>query len=105
MSKQNSSLEAITANRLTDGAAVYLTAEGGWTEKVEEAAAAGDALTRQALEEKAIAGLSRQEITHWELVEVEFRDGTLTAVKNKEAIRSRGPTVRRDLGKQAELYV
>ena len=48
--------------------------------------------------------MARQEITHWELAEVEIRDGKQTAVKNKEAIRSRGPTVRRDLGKQAEIY-
>jgi len=104
MTKQQNIAEAITANRLTDGAVLYLTATGGWTEKVEEAAAAADPTARLELEEKANAGLARQEITHWELAEVEIRDGALTAVKNKEAIRSRGPTVRRDLGKQAELY-
>ncbi len=104
MAKQKTYAEAITANRLTDGAVLYLTADGGWTEKVEEAAATTDPAERQGFEEKAAAGLARQEITHWELAEVEIRDGTQTAVKNKEAIRSRGPTVRRDLGKQAELY-
>ena len=104
MSKQKNNTEAVTGNRLTDGAVVYLTAHGDWIEKVEDAAAANDAETRQALAEKADAGLARQEITHWEFAEVENRDGILTAVKNKEAIRSRGPTVRRDLGKQAEIY-
>ncbi|WP_425404034.1 DUF2849 domain-containing protein [Hwanghaeella sp.] len=104
MSKQKNSIVAITANRLTDGVVIYLTADGGWTEKVEEATVAEDASARQGLEAKAQAGLAGQHITHWEPVEVERRDGILTAVKNKEAIKSRGPTVRRDLGKQAELY-
>jgi len=104
MAKKQIYAEAITGNRLTDGAVVYLNPVGGWTEKVEEAAVANSADERQPLEAKANAGLAAQQITHWEVAEVEYRDGKLTAVKNKEAIRSRGPTVRRDLGKQAELY-
>lgn len=104
MAKKTNGTAVITGNRLTDGVVVYLTAEGAWTERVEDATATAEPELRQSLEEKANAAIAKQEVTHWEAIEVELRDGLLTAVKNMEAIRSRGPTVRRDLGKQAEIY-
>lgn len=84
MAKKQTYAEAITGNRLTDGVVVYLNPVGGWTEKVEEAAVANDPGERAALETKAAAGLAAQLITHWEIAEVEQRDGKLSAVKNKE---------------------
>ncbi len=104
MSKTLIKTEVVTGNRLTDGLVVYLAQDKGWVEKVEDAAVANDDESRAVLQEGGIAALNRQEITHWEFVGVEIRNGEKAAIKNKEAIRSRGPTIRRDLGKQAELY-
>ena len=44
---------------------------------------------------------ANQEVIGASLIEVEDRDGVLTPIKMREAIRAKGPTVRKDLGKQA----
>jgi hypothetical protein len=45
---------------------------------------------------------SRQEVVDAYLVDVEAEHGTVRALHHREAIRAAGPTIRRDLGKQAE---
>jgi len=88
------SKQIITANRLTDGRVVFLTADGAWSEYPAEAATfEGDALA---------AALARAEADSTTVVgpyTAEVTDGT--PIKRREAIRTLGPTVRRDLGKQA----
>lgn len=95
--------EIVLANRLTDGVVVYLGSNGTWVEHTDEAAIAYDTQSREALTAQADAGIKTQQVTGWEFVEVEHENGTLRIVKNKHFIQSLGPTVRRDLGKQAEL--
>ena len=91
----------VTANRLTDGAVVYLTAGDGWSEWVGEARiAAGDE------ESTAVLALAerpeqRVRVVGPYLIEVAEEDGKPRPVSNREIIRAMGPTVRRDLGKQA----
>ncbi|MEQ9488439.1 MAG: DUF2849 domain-containing protein [Alphaproteobacteria bacterium] len=96
--------EIVSGNRLTDGAVVYLSAEGGWVEKIEDASVAETEDERAALEDAANGGIATQQVTGWEFAEITEEDGGRKAVKNIQHIRSLGPTVRRDLGKQAELY-
>lgn len=105
MAKTNTaSLEVVSGNRLTDGFVVYLTATGDWAEKIEDAAVAANDVERVALEDLANAGVASQQVVGWEFAEISEEGGTRKAIKNIQFIRSLGPTVRRDLGKQADLY-
>lgn len=104
MPQEREKKQVATANRLTDGIVVFLHETGDWVERIEEAAVACDEEERAVLEAKAVRALATQEIAGWEFAEVTGEPGDLRAVKNLHRIRSLGPTVRRDLGKQAELY-
>ena len=87
------SLKAITANRLIDGIAVWLTPAGRWSESVYDARVAEDADTLAAME--AIAAQATKACTVVDALPI-------VPTKNKERIRALGPTVRLDLGKQAD---
>jgi hypothetical protein len=93
--------DVITANRLTDGLVVFQTADGHWTEDFNRAAVlpdpqgTADAL-RRAKEDEA-----NNIIVEPYAIAVEERNGHLAPKALREAIRAAGPTIRRDLGKQA----
>jgi hypothetical protein len=91
-------MKAITANRLSDGVVVYIDDAGEFVERFERAAlfdddAANDALARAQAQDQAIAAAYLIEAT---------RDGPAGKEALRESIRRNGPTIRRDLGKQAE---
>lgn len=94
--------QAMTANRLRDGEVVFLTRAGTWSENIDESALA--------LEKEAAAGLVAQgakavaetHVTGPYLFDAERKDGHVRALHIRERIRTLGPTVRTDLGKQAE---
>jgi hypothetical protein len=92
----------LSANGLLDGAVVYRTARG-WSPRLAEAEVARDA---DALErhEAALAEAARgNEVVGPELVPVAL-DGAGRIVPShvRERIRALGPTVRPDLGPQAD---
>jgi hypothetical protein len=97
-----STLKVLTANRLDDGIAVWLGADGIWHEAIDEAFVARH--------EEAVAGLADAEkvaqfdnqVVDVNIIDVEERDGHLHALRLRERIRAAGPTVRVDLGKQVE---
>ncbi len=103
MAKQQDLREIVLANRLTDGVVIYLGRSGGWTESLKDAAVTHDGASRAELEVNAEAGQNSQQIAGWEFVEVVLENDGPRIVKNKQFIQSQGPTVRRDLGKQADL--
>ncbi len=91
-------MKAVTANRLDDGAVVYLDESGQWT--VELALAAryeGDDA------EAALADAKRRatEIADVYLIEVTETGAPAGRATLRETIRAAGPTVREDLGYQA----
>jgi hypothetical protein len=92
----------VIANRLRDGIVVFLGSEGRWVERVEACSPAADADGAAKLLELARQAEAAQEIVDPNLIDVEQRDGVFEPIKMREAIRAKGPTVRRDLGKQAE---
>jgi hypothetical protein len=80
-------LQAITANRLTDGVPVYFTADHGWSTKIADAAYAADmgaSLSR--------AGTETLSVVEPSLIEVEIVDGAVQPVGLRERIRAYGPT-------------
>ncbi|RDD62935.1 DUF2849 domain-containing protein [Ferruginivarius sediminum] len=96
--------KSVTANRLSDGTVVYLTPGGGWSEYVREADWREDKEEQQALLERGEADVARSIVLDAYLIDVAIgEDGTPWPTRNREVIRSLGPTTRLDLGKQAEL--
>lgn len=93
--------QILTASRLTDGTVLYWTG-AGWAEPMAEAAIFDEAEAAKS----ALAGATRpaaaQQIVNVYLFEVRIEDGVAVPVKERERVRAAGPTVRRDLGKQAD---
>ena len=83
-------MKAVTANRLTDGAVVYLDGAKAWTESLTEAALFED--------EAADAVLTDAEVRETEIVGAYLIDaepgGVASGQKHlRESIRAAGPTV------------
>ncbi len=98
--------QVVTANRLRDGAVVYRGPQG-WVERLDEALllAGKDEVAKTVAEAKAdMAGnlviLDGED--HNKVMDVVRENGNLRPLRAREKIRAAGPTVRRDLGKQAE---
>ena len=93
--------DVITANRLADGVVVFQPAEAGWTEDFNAAAVLPDgAATKLALARAAEDAALNRVVDPYAFA-VETRNGAVAPKALREAIRATGPTVRRDLGKQA----
>ncbi|MEM1365446.1 MAG: DUF2849 domain-containing protein [Pseudomonadota bacterium] len=107
-SKSTAQFKALAANRLSDGIAVWGTqAPKGfstgfrWVEAWEDVvpASADDV---DALEAWAVAEAARDEVVSERLIDVAAVEGGYQPTRMRERIVIAGPTVRRDLGKQAE---
>jgi hypothetical protein len=93
--------KVVTANRLSDGIVVYLAPDGGWAEFLADAAVFDD---KPAVEAGLAAG--QASVAANAVVDVFAFDVTLTptgpeATHIRDRIRSLGPTVHKDHGKQA----
>lgn len=90
--------QALTANRLIDGLVLYWKGSG-WTESYPDA----DQFASEAAADAALAAakdfVARNVVVNPYLFET--RDGR--PVKEREVIRALGPSVRTDLGKQADV--
>jgi hypothetical protein len=95
------SAQSVTANRLADGAVVWLTAAGGWSVSARDAAVYPDADTLKAGLERAQAAESRQLVVASYAVDMVEEPQGPWPLKIRERIRAAGPTVRLDLGQQA----
>jgi hypothetical protein len=91
-------MKAVTANRLSDGAVVWLGEDDRLVERFEQAALHTD--------EAAAAALSRLAARTTVIASAYLIDADAAGPRGREALRETirrcGPTVRRDLGKQAE---
>ncbi len=95
----------VTANRLDDGLVVYLNgASGGtgWSERIDDAGVAGDDVAAGRLLARAEGPDQAIRVVGPYLIEVTRGAAVPWPVSHREAIRALGPTVRPDLGKQAE---
>ena len=93
-------MKVLTANRLTDGEAVWY-GSGSWIETLQGADVAADKADEARLESVGKAGLDKNQVVDVNLIDVEMKDGVLAPVRLRERIRAAGPTNRTDLGKQA----
>jgi len=92
--------DVITANRLTDGAVVFQT-DDGWSEDFNRAVALRDAQATASALSRAKQDEASNVVVDAYAIVVEERNGHLTPKALREVIRAAGPTIRRDLGKQA----
>ena len=92
----------VTANRLDDGLVVYLNG-AGWSERIDDARIAGDDAAADGLLVRAGGPGQAVRVVDPYLIEVTREGAVPRPVSHREVIRARGPTVRTDLGKQAEI--
>ena len=91
--------QVLTANRLKVGEVVYWSGRG-WASRFDEAQVLSDAEAEATLQ-SAAEWVQKGEVVAPYLFDVRVNDGRTVPVKEREIIRAAGPTVRRDLGKQA----
>ncbi|TIV92871.1 MAG: DUF2849 domain-containing protein [Mesorhizobium sp.] len=93
-------MKVVTANRLSDGIAVWY-ADGSWAETVGHADIAHDKAAEDRLEAIGAAAAANNEVVDVNLIDVTVIDGLVEPVRLREKIRAAGPTIRTDIGKQA----
>ncbi len=89
----------VSANDLFVGDVVYLTPAHGWTRRLDEAAVARDAAVAEAL---LAAAAQPGAVVDPYLAEVSLETGAPVPTHFREVYRTRGPSNRPDLGRQAE---
>ena len=92
--------QILTANRLRDGEVVYWR-DGAWVLSLAEAARLGDKDAADAALKLAGADVADRVVVSPYLFPVGVESGRVRAIEEREIVRSEGPSVRRDLGKQA----
>ncbi|MGD0190629.1 MAG: DUF2849 domain-containing protein [Rhizomicrobium sp.] len=92
--------QILTANRLRDGEVVYWR-DGGWSKTVDEATIFGEDGPAKSALAGAEASVKARLVVNPYLFAVRIEGGEVRPVEEREIIRAAGPTIRRDLGKQA----
>src|SRR4051812_33681778 len=92
--------QVLTANRLRDGAVVFFSHTAHWSENIDDAVLATEPQAAKALEERGKDDERATMVTGVYLFDAERQDGHVKAAHIRERIRTLGPTVRTDLGKQ-----
>jgi Protein of unknown function (DUF2849) len=87
----------LTANRLGDGAAVFLDFEGAWSESIAEAAVAHSPDEVRALEDRGAYDCAHNLVVEPYLVEVHDIGGRIVPVRYRERVRAGGPTILSDV--------
>jgi hypothetical protein len=97
--------QAVTANRLSDGEVVYWAEDNHWVEDFSAAAIADGAEASEALLARAMPADFELAVLEPYLFEVLEEGAGFKPASVRETIRAHGPTVRLDLGKQADAGV
>ncbi|CDM58187.1 MULTISPECIES: DUF2849 domain-containing protein [Rhizobium] len=85
--------KVLTANRLTDGVAVWLNANGDWVASLQDALVARHAEAVVALEAIGKKSYADNEVVDVAVVEVQETNGVLWPLRLRERIRAQGPTM------------
>jgi hypothetical protein len=94
-------MKVLTANRLSDGEAVWFASDHSWAETIDAAEIARDKAAEEELERAGKAAFLNNEVLDVELIDIQLVDGAIWPVRLRERIRAAGPSNRNDLGKQA----
>ncbi|HSM94769.1 MAG TPA: DUF2849 domain-containing protein [Rhizomicrobium sp.] len=93
-------LQVLTANRLRDGDVVYWRG-GAWVDHFADADVFDAKPAADAALAAAQAFVTGRVVVNPYLFGVRQENGRVRAIEEREIVRSEGPSVRRDLGKQA----
>jgi len=85
--------KVLTANRLTDGIAVWLDANGQWTEKLQDALVARHAECVASLESIGKRDFAENRVVDVNIIDVQEVEGRLWPLRLRERIRAEGPTM------------
>ncbi|MBW8321550.1 MAG: DUF2849 domain-containing protein [Arenimonas sp.] len=85
--------KVLTANRLGDGIAVWLDANGQWTERLQDAFVARHAEAVEALEGAGRQAFAGNIVIDVNVIDVEEKNGQLRPLRLRERIRAEGPTI------------
>ena len=85
--------KVLTANRLSDGIAVWLDANGVWTEDLQAALVARHAEAVSTLEEIGKRDFSANKVVDVNVIDVAEENGKLWPTRLRERIRAAGPTI------------
>jgi hypothetical protein len=94
---------AFTANNLLDGEVVWLGHNGAWVKSIDAVQIFATEEERQAAAKAAALADAENLVVEPYEIEVSLENGQAVPLKFRERIRAAGPTMRLDLGKQAEL--
>lgn len=96
--------KVMTANRLSDGAVVYLTLAHTWSDRFADAHASAEPTELAGFEATALEAVRGRVVVGTYLFPVAVqRDGSLVPLGQRERIRSAGPTVGTDLPASFEV--
>lgn len=93
MKPAGSGPQMITANRLRDGAVVFLAEDGRWSSTLQDGRVAHNAEAAQALVAAAEAAVQQAEIVGPYLVAVQEVAGRWVPLSYRERIRAEGPSL------------
>lgn len=88
-----STTQVLTANRLTDGIAVWYDREGKWNEWIGRSVVANTKEEAENLEAIGKKAYANNEVLDVNLVEVEEIEGQIRPLRLRERIRAEGPTI------------
>ena len=83
----------LTANRLSDGIAVWYTAKGTWSESIQESEVTKDAARIAELEAIGKKAFADNQVLDVNMVEVAVASGVITPLRMREKIRAAGPSI------------
>ena len=93
--------QIVTANRLRDGAVVYLTTDGQWSERVADGGVVEDDSAAESLMATAQASVDRRHVVEPYLIDVSRESDGLRPLRYREAIRAFGPSTHPEFGRPA----
>ena len=87
------SYQLLTANRLSDGAVVYLDRDGGWSTRFDEAWVVDNEIDASAFEDIGHRGECARIVVGSYLMDVVADGDAYLPIRMREKIRAEGPTV------------
>lgn len=94
-------MKVLTANRLTDGEAVWWGTDGRWIEAIAGSDLVSDKAGEARLEAIGQEGIARNLVVDVNLIDVEVVNSEIRPTRLRERIRASGPTTHPEFGKQA----
>ncbi|MDP7547968.1 MAG: DUF2849 domain-containing protein [Alphaproteobacteria bacterium] len=92
--------QAITANRLSDGFVVYLTARNSWSKDIADCLSADDPEAAKSLLARAQGHAEGGQIVGPYLFKIARQDGHPVPLGRREILRTTGPSVGTDLNQR-----